>query len=215
MSSELPGDHGLPPNFEPIPHFVDPLDQQHLQDVLKDPIGVPVHHRKIDVEKRFEAITSASSLPGDYTWFLLGLAYCLIKVDRSLIEAFQSAMGKNVPLLTHQSAHPLVYMRGSDAWSRNPWSGIVQGIPHEHAQAFVDYVVSFKFHKADTGEDWCCGFQETQIMDPFLVTTRVALPVVNLWVATPQNLTLGRRVSQATPMVNGNPPVFGITSKLF
>ncbi len=148
---------------------------------------MPVHRHAIDVEANTEQVVPAAELRGDYTWFILGLAYCMIKIDRSLIEAYRSALGKSVPVLTHRADRPLTSMEGSQAYDSNPWSGTIQGIPREHARDFIDYAASFEFLRKDTGHSWICNFQEVNLADPF-----GGVRLVPTWVALPCNTTLKR-----------------------
>ncbi len=197
MSSELP------PGFNPPPTEFDPTERQRLIRVTADPTGVPVHRHKLDVEQRFEEVTTASVLEGGHQWFVLGLAYCMVKVDRSLIEAYRDALGESIKILTHQAPRPLLEVMGSEAWRANPWSATIQGIPDSHAMPFIDYISSFMFRRQDTGHDWSCGFRELVITDPFFATPRQ----VTCWVALPRNMTLRRRLEVTSTSLNGSIPV--------
>ncbi len=198
MSSELPF------NFNPPPSEFDPGDSQHLARVIRDPAGVPLHRHKIEVEQRFEEITTTRALSSDYDWVILGLAYCLIKIDTSLIEAYRDALGESIQIKSHLADHPLVLVRGSSSWDSNPWAGTIQGLPLEHMGPFIDYVATHVFRRHDTGHDWICNFKQIEIPDPFSPLDRH----VTAWVALPRNTTLKRSLVLEPLLGVGNwPPV--------
>jgi hypothetical protein len=184
----------------------DVKEYQRIKQVIADPAGVPLHHTKIDAEKRHETPTSTAQLSEEFKWFYLGFAYCLIKVDRSLLEIFQSAASKTIPIRTHKAPNPIVRVQGAD-FGKNPWAYIIQGIPRPLAQQFADFIASYQFNRPDTGEHWCCDFKEVRIADPFFTTYRRG---VDIMVALPANLTKKRRFRLVSePSLLLEPPVFG------
>ena len=120
--------------------------------------------------------------------------YTLIKgVDRSLFEVFRAA-GGNPHTQTHQADFPLMEVAGA-RYENNPWSGIVQGIPHHLSAKFEAFVSSYRFKKGspeihDPANDvvWRVDWQPTRIADPFS-SARVGVLVK---IAMPVNLTTGR-----------------------
>ncbi len=184
-------------------------EYQRIKQVISDPVGVPVHHTTVDAEKRHETPTSASELASEFKWFYLGFAYCLIKVDRSLLEVFQSAANKTIPVRTHKSPTPIVKVQGAD-FAKNPWAYIIQGIPANLAQTFADFVASYQFNRTDTGDKWRCTFQDVRIADPFFTTYKRGVDVM---VALPVNTSAKRRFNLISePSLFLETPVFGATN---
>src|SRR5690348_9484616 len=107
-------DQDLPAGFEPLPHSIEPGAVAQAKKVLHDPVGVPVHHTTIDAEERHENPEPTSGLAPGYTWFCLGLAYCLIRIDRSLFEVFQAAKNKTLPVRTHRADQAISAVNGSN-----------------------------------------------------------------------------------------------------
>jgi hypothetical protein len=202
----MPSDAELPrlPNGE-----FDKRDLDRMGEVLRQPVNEAHGHGQIEVEQRFEAIEpSPNGLDDDRSWFILGLAYCLIKIDRSLMEAYQYSLGQSLRLKTHQAARPLIDVNGSTEWPANPWSGIIQGIERQHAQAFVNYLESYKFHRRDTGQVWQCQVVHTAIADPFSQAPRKLMASV----ALPCNTTLRRALKIVAPAFGAAPPLVGMVS---
>jgi hypothetical protein len=184
-------------------------DLDHLERVLAKPVDEPHGHQQIEVDQKFEAIgASPNRLSDDYEWVILGLAYCLIKIDRSLMEAYQYSLGKSVALKTYQAPHPLIDVNGSSEWRLNPWSGIIQGLERDRIQGFVDYVRSYRFHRTDTGHQWFCRFEQVVLADPFSQEPAKH----NVWLALPTNLSLRRFMHVMTPGLGQHAPLIGMAS---
>ncbi len=132
----------------------------------------------------------SNGLDGEHEWFILGLAYCMIKIDTSLIEAYRDALGQSLKIKSHLAPRPLLYVQGSDSWERNPWAGTIQGIPAEHARSFIDFAATHVFRRNDTGHDWLCNFRQVTLWDPFTPYGHE----VKVWVALPRNTTLRREI---------------------
>ena len=177
---------------------------------LEDPEGVPVHHTSIEAEGRNEIAVSCSGLDPDRQWFALGLMYTLIQgIDRSVFEVFRSAgapRGFNV--LTHQADKAVLEVEGAD-FSRNPWSGVLQGIPRDCADKFSAFLASYRFKSGSpdilgaTDQVWRVDWADVRMADPFrdqLVGTyvRVALPV-NLRTGRGVRLVRGAGLGLAPP----------------
>ncbi len=176
--------------------------------MIADPVGVPVHHTKIEAAKRYETVEPATSLSEEFSWFFLGLAYCVIKIDRSLFEVYQSAGGISVPIKSHRADHPIASVQGADEFDRNPWSGTIQGISHFHARPFMDFISSYEFARKDTGDNWRCTFQQVRITDPLVTGEKRP---VDCWFALPVNLTKKRYVRlNNTPGIFLSKPIFGM-----
>lgn len=161
-----------------------------MRAVGSDPANTPLHHTKIDADKRYEEATPTTALDPTFDWFVLGFAYCLVRIDRSLFEVFQAAGNLTLPLKTHRSQGQLASVIGADL-SGNSWMYIVQGVPKAYTQRFMDFVASYRFVRRDTAEDWCCTFQAVRIHDPFSGDRSVS----EVWYALPHNLTRGRRLT--------------------
>jgi hypothetical protein len=200
----------MPDGFpETIPHTIEAGALERAKQVTSAPAGEPVHHTTIDAEKRFESITPATGLDPDLQWYCLGLAYCLIKIDRSLFEVFQAAGNLSMPIQTHQADHPIMQIPGVNLVG-NPWSGIVQGIPPRHGAAFREFVSSYQFNRIDTGDQWCCTFQDIRSGDPMVSGERRG---VNIWYALPHNLTTKRRIALLRePGLMLADPILGVVS---
>jgi hypothetical protein len=188
------------PDIPILPTSFDPDDSQRLERILRRPAGVGHSRHSVETEQRFEGIEPSQPLDPALSWFYLGFAYALIRVDRSLFEAYQDALGKNIAIRSYRADYTLVPMQGSKSWSTNPWSGTIQGIEASHAKPFIDYIASFLFRRQDSGQEWTCGFMETMLQDPFSGPGQQ----VAVWVACPTNETLKRQV-QVTSGLLGHP----------
>lgn len=122
-----------------------------LADVMATPSDVPVKHTQIDAEKRHEEVTPATVLDPDFAWFFLGFAYTLIPgLDRSLIEVYQAAGGKTIPVRTHRATAHIAEVNKAN-FAANPWAWLIQGIPREHADPFREFVASYRFKAVPGG----------------------------------------------------------------
>lgn len=200
MSEEIP---------EVIPHSIEPGALARARQITSDPADTPVHHTTIDADQRFESVVPATGLDPAYQWFCLGLAYCLIKIDRSLFEVFQAAGNLSIPIKTHRADRSIIDIPASN-YEVNPWSAMIQGIPREHGRNFIDFIASYKFDRKDTGHQWCCNFQELRCADP--LASEASRAAVNIWFALPRNMTTGRQITILRPPgLLLDRPVFGVT----
>jgi hypothetical protein len=163
----------------------DPDELRAMVETFNAPHGVPAHSTQIDAEQRHEELEPGRPLDPELTWFSLGLAYSLIKIDRSLFEVYQAAGNFTIPVRSYQAAEPIISAPGSE-YHTNPWIAIVQGIPASHRRPFIDFVASYLFSRGAT--KYRCGFQEIRVRDPF------AESGVPVWFALPDNTTARRRV---------------------
>lgn len=168
------------------PSSFDPASLSKVQKILANPAGAISGRSSFDALQRYEEIEPGRPLDSEYGWFCLGLAYAMVKVDRSLFEVFMSAANQNFRLRTYGALRPLCSVPGSE-YHTNPWSGTVQGIPaashrgHDLPQVFADFVSSYQFKRKDTGHTWRIRFQSLEVPDPFSpghgATIHYALPV--------------------------------------
>jgi hypothetical protein len=160
-----------------------------LARVTGNPADTPLGHGRISVpDNYFEAVTSANSLDDNYTWYWPALLYMAIGLDRSIFAMFQDGLKKSFTVKTHQSSEPIVGFAGADK-ATNPWSGIVQGIPTEHASNFDGYVASYKFVRP--GKIWRVNPTPTRVADPLVKLRRVGAWCTLLLPELPE---LGRKV---------------------
>lgn len=215
-------DHTKVPSLPPVSPQESAAHADRMGQVMETPEGVPVKHTQIDAEKRHEEVTDATSLSQDFSWFFLGFAYALIPgLDRSLIEVYQAASGKTIPVRTHKARRDhIVDVHGAN-FAVNPWAWLIQGIPLEHTEPFKAFVASYRF-KALPG-----GTASAEIQSPGeqlwlldWVTFRIADPVlpagtlnraVEVTFALPINTTTGRGMHlAAAPGLLLRRPVFSV-----
>lgn len=113
------------------------------------------------------------------TWYLPGLLYALVGLDRSVFEMYRAASGKSLRVRCHATQEPLMGLLGSSLKSSNPWFYTIQGIPHGDAPGFEAYLASFVFRAP--GGTWTASWGAGEVVDPFWsgnrwVPVRVALP---------------------------------------
>lgn len=174
---DLPNIPGLP-KIQPTEFSV--AEMARLQGINRKPAGLISGTAKMDAERRFEELEPGRSLSSDYAWFCLGLAYCLVKIDRSLFEVFQAAGNQSFQLKTYRADKALCHIDRAK-YHENPWSATVQGLPHNLAVQFSDFVSSYDFVRKDTGDTWKVEWISAQMNDPFheshLVDIHYAMPV--------------------------------------
>lgn len=173
----------------------EPFDDSRLRNVVKAPVGEPVNHTKILADHRFEQPQSFTGFSAEYTWFFLGFAYTLIKIDRSLFEVYQSFANETVPVRTFQADRYFLQVPQAPNFKLNQNAYIIQGIPSEYAERFVAFVESYVFDRKDTNEAWRCQFGTTLVPDPFAL---VVMPLP-LTIAYPVNTTKKRYWTMTKP----------------
>ncbi len=195
------------PRLTPLPDLPAP-SHRAARAIREDPANTPIHHTKIDADQKYESIVPATRLADGYTWFVLGFAYCLVKVDRSLFEVYQAAGNITISVKSHRAEKPLFRILGSDMAMGNPWAYTIQGIPTAHAKPFIDFISSFRLTRQ--ANDWCCNFEEINILDPFSAERHV----VSTWFALPGNIDRQRRVSLANgaTRLRLETPIFGMSN---
>ena len=194
----------------------------HMDRVMEAPEGVPVKHTQIDAEKRHEEVTDAAALSQDFSWFFLGFAYALIPgLDRSLIEVYQAASGKTIPVRTHRARRDhIVDVKGAN-FAGNPWAWLIQGIPLEHAEPFKAFVASYRFKALPGGtasaevqspgeQLWLVDWINFRIADP-VIPAGTLTRAVDVTFALPVNATTGRGMHlAAAPGLLLRRPVFAV-----
>jgi hypothetical protein len=203
----MPSQPSIPDFTNPPDSIVDPKDVEQLHRTLAVPEDQPFRYQKIEVEKRFEEFDALpNSLNPEMGWFILGLAYCMIRIDRSLMEAYRYSLGHSFVLSTYQVGRPLLAVNGSTAWAENEWSGIIQGVEPTHVQSLIDYLESYQFNRHDTKHCWRIRFKSTTIVDPFASGDRK----VRAYIALPQNITQQRGMIVASPALGSAIPMIGM-----
>lgn len=148
--------------------------------------GRVIGHSRIEADKRFEEGEYVRWLDDSLTWIHLGFAYVLIRIDRSLFEAFNASAlaGDQIQVRTVRTEGQVAAIHGGD-YGSNPWSHVLQGVPKERAKAFIDFVASYRFvRKGPPDVQYLCNFQEIQCADPSVPDARPGrrLPI---WFAMP------------------------------
>lgn len=208
---------GVPVEIRDAAEPVAPLSPQearaavtHLDTVMETPEGVPVKHTQIDAEKRHEDVTDVTSLNLDFSWFFLGFAYALIPgLDRSLLEVYQAASGKTIPVRTHRARRDHIVDVTGASFAENPWAWLIQGIPREHTEPFKAFVASYRFKALPGGtasaevqapgeQIWLVDWINFRIADPVLPVGTLSR-AVDVTFALPANETTGRGMQLATP----------------
>lgn len=195
---DLPNIPGLP-KIQPTEFSV--AEMTRLQGISAKPAGIISGSAKMDADKRFEEIEPGRPLSSDYAWFCLGLAYCMVKIDRSLMEVFQSAGNQTFQLRTYRADTALCVVDKA-AYHTNPWSATIQGLPRNLGQKFADFVSTYEFIRKDTGDHWNVRWLSTQIRDPFMNGH-----LVDVHYAMPVNITKKRKFMQVS---RGLVPVLGM-----
>lgn len=182
------------PNLPGLPKIqpteFSPAEMARLRGIGTKPAGIVSGVARMDAEKRFEELEAGQPLSSDYAWFCLGLAYCMVKIDRSLFEVFQSAGNRSFALKTHRADSALCTVDKA-SYHTNPWSATVQGLPRNLGQTFADFVSSYEFVRKDTGDTWKVEWLSAPVHDPF-----VAGHVVDIHYAMPVNVTKKRKFMQ-------------------
>lgn len=191
----------------PLSEF-DPDAFAHLRRVVAAPVDTPVHHTKIDAERRHEEVAPAASLDPAFAWFYLGFAYALVPgLDRSLLEVYQAAGDRTIEVRTHRSEQPIVAVAGAD-FSRNPWAYLIQGVPQAERFQLIDFIASYRFRSAKG--DYCLDFKDVRCADPLYAQAKLPMTIA---FALPRNLQKDRRlVMMREPGVMLTTPMFGITN---
>jgi hypothetical protein len=172
----MPSEHDTLDGFRPV-----------VRGINAGKPGTTLGHSQILADKRFEDGQQSRWLDESLTWVHLGLAYVLIRIDRSLIEVFNASAfaGDQMEVRTVRAEGPVAEVVGGD-YSANPWGYIVQGLPAAKAKAFIDFVASYKFVRRgeDRTVEYWCNFQEIECNDP---TAPDANPPrkVKVWFALP------------------------------
>jgi len=178
-----------------------------LSKIVGHPVGHVIAGGKPDVPADyFEKAEPTSKLDDSMTWYWPGLVYMAIGLDRSIFAMFMDGLRKRFIVKTHTSADPIVGFAGADK-ATNPWSGTLQGIPTEHADAFDGYIASYSFTRP--GKVWRVRPTVTRIADPFY---KQACRGVNCTLLLPELPEQGRRVSVTQPAgLLLRTPMLGIT----
>jgi hypothetical protein len=210
----------MPSELPPLPDMSQPsgfdLDQYNrIKQVNADPVGIPLHHTKIDAEQCFEdTTTTVLGLDGSRSWMFLGFAYALIRgLDRSLFELYAAAGGVTLDVVTVQLDKPVCGL--TDAFNQNPWAYKVQGVPQALGSSIIDFLSSYRFHlraqedsrrKMNPELNYCLNWTQLRVADP---TVPGEKRPVSIWFALPVNLTAKRAVVlDEGPGLFLNPPVF-------
>jgi hypothetical protein len=124
--------------------------------------------------------------------------YWVVGLDRSAFGLFDSATNTATDVVTYETQAPLFYVKGGDKASI--WQSIIQGIPAESNQRFIDHLESYEFRRPQG--DCHVVAQQLRMADPF---DGQAMNIV-LWLP----VRTGRRAMVETPPgLTLRPPVIG------
>lgn len=159
--------------------------------ILRTPRNEPLGHATLEElcnAEREKVSPAPRRLDPDLRWFLPGPLYCVMGLDRSIFHLFAWARKRDVPVVTHLAAKPVVEIFRAE--SIHPWLATVQGVHPDIAGPLVDYVESYRFEDRARGLTWCASAVELRVADPF-AQERVG---VSLIAFLPECLTSGRRL---------------------
>lgn len=151
------------------PGFEDYEEALAAHEVLSRPSGVPRGHEQLGMLRKShteEIAPSPKYLDRDRTWFVPALAYCMMRMDRSLFELYSWAIDKDIDVISHRTDRPITEFRGVDV-SKNAWFHTIQGIDSSLAGAFIEYIKTYKFNDKINSVEWCLHAVPLRIADPF------------------------------------------------
>lgn len=151
------------------PGFEDYEEARSAHEVLARPSGVPRGHERLGMLRKShveEIAPSPKYLDRERTWFIPALAYCMMRMDRSLFELYSWAIDKDIDVVSYRTDSPLVTFSGVDI-SKNPWFHTVQGAETPIAGAFTEYIKTYKFNDTINNVEWCLHAAPLRIADPF------------------------------------------------
>lgn len=176
------------------PTIDNPDEAKKAQEILDREPGVPRGQQTAEDLKpahREELSPLSSQLDPERAWFFTALAYCMVGMDRSLFELYAQHLDQPVDVITYRPQDkPIALFDGADIRS-NPWFYTIQGIPHELAMGFIDYIESFKFNDQTRSLEWVLGAHHTRLADPLVTDQRVGASV---YLLLPECLSSRRRV---------------------
>lgn len=152
------------------PSLDDPDEAQVARDILDRETGVPRGHtdlKELKSIQREEKDATPNRLDSDKVFFIPCLAYCMMGLDRSVFDLYSWASDSTLDVVTYQAPRPLFNFDGVDV-SENPWFYMIQGIDHDLATPFSDYIESYEFRSQAHGISWALDATLTRIADPFV-----------------------------------------------
>lgn len=153
--------------MDPKPVIYNPEEAEKAMKILERPPGVPYGHKDVsEVRKRESLSPSPTRLPQDKAWFLPGLLYVIVGLDKSIFELYHFESGVDLQPVTYRADNTLFTFDGVDPGSiKNPWFGTIQGIDMEYASDFVTFVSTALF-KTKT-DAWSINSVQSRLRDPF------------------------------------------------
>jgi hypothetical protein len=194
------------------PELLDAEAALAATSLVKRPANVPKGSAPLTelVGTHAETVEAAPNrLDPELTWFVPGLAYCMMGLDRSLFELYAWASSRTVPVKTYRTQTPLCLFTGVDI-SANPWFHTVQGISSDVARVLIEYIASFEFRRGqvEPKQVWALVPEKLRIRDPFVSARTQGVNVI-AWL--PHCRTTGRRVVCTEPAgLQLSTPVLGI-----
>lgn len=149
------------------PLYLDPSEAANANKLLTRKTGEEFGHRSMkDVasQRREQVEPSPNSLTNDLAWFVPGLAYALVGVDKSLFELASWEYNKSIQVTTYQADKPLFAFESVDV-SKNKWAYIVQGISYDDVELFNGFVQSSMWTKKSI--KWRMAAETIRCRDPF------------------------------------------------
>jgi hypothetical protein len=175
--------------------------------------GTVLGHSTVEAAKRFEdQHRPVRELDPGLAWIHLGLAYVMIRIDRSLFEVFNAAAeaGRHINPVNVETPGPVAHVNGAE-YHRNPWSRILQGVPKDRIREFVDFAASYRFVRRlpdGTEKSYWCNFKELECLD--FISEAQEPPRVSIYYALPAQP--GRALThQAYTLSTRGTPTFFMT----
>lgn len=195
------------------PPKIDNLEEaERAQQILSRESGVPRGHESLQQLKlvhREEFSPAPAQLDDQQAWFINGLAYCMMGLDRSLFELFSHGLHAAVPVVTYRTDAPLALFDGVDV-SQNQWFYTIQGISPDQARDFVDYIETFRFDDPRRTVSWHLAVHTIRIADPFYVEGGMRRGVYARLVLPGCITTKRRVVVRVPPGLTLNTPVLAL-----
>jgi len=173
------------------PRLLNPSEAEEATKVLRRPVNEPAGHtdlKELRAAHIEEISPSPARLDHDKLWFFPGLAYCMMRMDRSLFELYSWATDKAVSVMSYRADKPIALFHGADI-SDNPWFYTVQGVDQGLGKLFSDYISTYRFRDSKRNAEWRLVPTATRIADPFANSEGIDVTLL-----LPANLTSNRRV---------------------
>jgi hypothetical protein len=149
--------------------YVDVVEAAAAAAALRPPRNEPLGSTTLDElagPHAEEVSPPPRALSPDLAWFLPGMLYCVVGLDRSVFHMFSWAAKRDVRVVTHVASSPLVDIPHAGS-IEHPWFATLQGVDPAVAGPLVDYVESYRFNDQRRRLSWSVVATTLRIADPF------------------------------------------------